>query len=495
VAVNLEALRQDAETFVRATLQEYYENGAGLKEELNTAPIYARYAHLFEPEVIVEVRDMGAEASGEEGRRLRYLLAFLTSDHLERAVSSLSDRIATEEAKAEVRADGETLPFRLAAVALANEDDRGRRAALFEARNAVIRRINEVARDRMERLHALARQLGYADYAQLFAQTKGLELPSLLTMTDDLLRRTQKLYEERMGEHLGRIGLSLAETERHDIAYLFRGKAFDAAFAKDRALPTLKASLKGLGFDLDRQPNIRVDAEERPKKSPRAFCAPLDVPDEVYLVAMPRGGHDDYVTLHHEAGHAEHFAHTRRDAPFEFKHLGDNSVTEGFAFVLEYVTTEPGWLRRYVPDLDVAAYLDFAYTYKLHFLRRYAAKLRYELRLHTEGVEGMDAAYVRELEAALGYRHPPEHYLVDVDDGLYAAQYLRAWIFDAQMRAALREKFGEDWWRDEGAGGLLADLWSSGQKYDVGEMAQHLGYAGLDIEPLLEEFDAAWSVS
>jgi len=31
--------------------------------------------------------------------------------------------------------------------------------------------------------------------------------------------------------------------------------------------------------------------------------------------------------------------------PFEFRHLGDNSVTEGFAFLLEHLI-EPGVLRR-----------------------------------------------------------------------------------------------------------------------------------------------------
>ncbi|HWQ28343.1 MAG TPA: hypothetical protein VNN12_04915, partial [Dehalococcoidia bacterium] len=57
-------------------------------------------------------------------------------------------------------------------------------------------------------------------------------------------------------------------------------------------------------------PNIHRDTEPRPRKSPRAFCSAIRVPDEVILVINPHGGHDDYRALFHEAGHAEHFGLT-----------------------------------------------------------------------------------------------------------------------------------------------------------------------------------------
>ena len=45
-------------------------------------------------------------------------------------------------------------------------------------------------------------------------------------------------------------------------------------------------------------------------KSPRAFCAPIEVPGKVMLVIQPIGGKDDWEALFHEAGHTEHYAHT-----------------------------------------------------------------------------------------------------------------------------------------------------------------------------------------
>ena len=101
-----------------------------------------------------------------------------------------------------------------------------------------------------------------------------------------------------------------------------------------------------MGIDVAPSPACCSTPSARPKKSPRAFCAPVQVPDEVYLVIAPVGGRDDYAALFHEAGHTEHYAHVDAALPVEYRYLGDNSVTEGFAFLFEHLTSDPEWLRR-----------------------------------------------------------------------------------------------------------------------------------------------------
>jgi oligoendopeptidase F len=75
-------------------------------------------------------------------------------------------------------------------------------------------------------------------------------------------------------------------------------------------LPALEATLADFGIDLHSQENVHLDIEQRPSKSPRAFCAPIEVPDKVMLVIQPIGGADDWRAFFHEAGHAEHFGNT-----------------------------------------------------------------------------------------------------------------------------------------------------------------------------------------
>lgn len=68
-----------------------------------------------------------------------------------------------------------------------------------------------------------------------------------------------------------------------------------------------------------------------------------------------------------------------------------------------------------------------------------------------------------------------------------AARYLRAWIFEVQLRRVLEGRFGQAWFDNRQAGKFLVDFWREGQRYTADELAQQLGYAGLDVEPLIEE--------
>ena len=249
---------------------------------------------------------------------------------------------------------------------------------------------------------------------------------------------------------------------------------FDSA----RMLPALRESLAGIGIDLDAQPNVAVDAEHRPTKTPRAFCSTPRVPAEVYLVMAPQGGRSDFEALFHEAGHAEHYAHTDGELAFEYRHLGDNGVTESFAFLLEGLVSDPGWLADRVQAADPQAVVAHERAARLVMLRRYSAKLAYELELGAADppLERMPKRYRDYLRAATLAEWPEAAWLDDVDGGFYVACYLRAWALDVHWRRALRERFGDRWWESERAGGWLRELWRAGQRLTAEEiLAERLG--------------------
>jgi hypothetical protein len=472
-------LRRDTERFVRALEKEYYSNWAGLKDTMNTNAIFKRHSTLFSPKVLSRIRDSKSHSSREDKRKLRYLECALTSGYLENSVRALTDKKNTLESRLKVKVRGNVIPFRIAAVKSVNEDDRDLRGDIQDVRDRTIEKdLNPILEKRMAKLHELAKGLGYRNYSQLFSRTKKIDFEGLMKKLDVMISATDRLYADSMGALTESIGVKLADAEKHDIGYLFRAKHFDKHFKKNKAIPTLKRTLKGLGINLDSQKNIVLDAEERPKKSPRAFCAALEVPDRVMLVIMPMGGCSDYDTLLHEAGHAEHYAHVRKDDEMEYKYLGDNSVTETYAFLLQYLNADENWLKgcTKMDSSEISEYLDFVYTQKLFYLRRYSAKLRYELRLHKRGLKGMGDRYKRTLEGVLRFKHPESHYLTDLDDGFYAAQYLRAWLFEAQLRRELRNRFDDEWFTSTKAGDYVKSLWANGQKYDVEELSREMGY-------------------
>ncbi|MCK5547398.1 MAG: hypothetical protein KAI64_00175, partial [Thermoplasmata archaeon] len=460
--MELQTVRKNVERFIRAMDEEFYLNFAGLKEEMNTSAIFRRHKGLFDRRVLTDIKKRRTKARGDDKRKLRYLEHVLVAGHIEQKVKDLSDRNATMESKLKVTVRGEKIPFRLAAVKLFNEDDRELRDEIYEARNRAIDDLNVLLEKRLRKLHGLAATLGYRNYADMYSKIKKINFDKVMRELDALIKATDRMYRDRLGALMDGIGIGIDEAEKHDVGYILRAKPFDRYFRKRSAIPTLKRTLKGLGIALEGQKNVILDADERPKKSPRAFCAPLKVPDKIMLVIMPMGGYGDYDTLLHEAGHAEHYAHVHKKEEMEYKYLGDNSVTESNAFLLQYLTMNEDWIKSNIPmdQGKLQDYFDFVYTKKLFFLRRYAAKLMYELNLHKKGLKNMGAVYKRTLESVLGFKHPENHFLTDLDDGFYAAQYLRAWLFEAQLRRKLIEDFGDGWFQSTDAGDYIKSLWA-----------------------------------
>jgi hypothetical protein len=294
-----------------------------------------------------------------------------------------------------------------------------------------------------------------------------------------------------MDRQLRRTGLpELGALHRSDMPRFFRAVDLDDVFPADRLVQSFEATLAGLGVDLREQPNVHLDTESRPTKSPRAFCSTPRVPEEIYLVIAPHGGRDDYASLFHEGGHTEHYANTAPDLAYEFRQLGDNSVTESFAFLVEHLVSDPEWLRGRLGVADPTAAVEHARAFRLVLLRRYAAKLAYELDLHggSTDLAGMPGRYSELLGGAVRVPWPRASWLADVDEGFYAACYLRAWALETHWRAALEERFGERWFASSAAGEWLRELWRQGQRLGADELLDEALGQELEFTRLAAEY-------
>jgi len=491
-SLELGRVRGDLEAFQSELMAEFYGNYAGLKDELSTVPIYDKYSHLFSTLAIETVVKAGEDAPPEEDKRWqRYLRAFSTMGYVDSAVKGFTDKVNTWEAKTTISFGGEDIPYRMVPVRLRNEPDPETRHRLFEAKLDTMTELNAVLLERMAKAHDTSSELAFKNYRDMCSSLKGIDYKKLEESMEDLLRRTEKLYVEEMDKILReKAKLSLSDAWSCDIPYAFKGEEYDRYFSKDRLVGAFFETLKAMGMDPESYGNITIDTEDREKKTPRAFCAPIKVPDDVKLVIKPMGGWRDYESFFHEGGHAWHFGSTDRKLPAEYRYLGDNSVTEAFAFLFNYLVNDRLWLKRYLGFEDSGDYVRFALVNKLMFLRRYASKLVYEMKLHQAKVSPeLGEVYRTTLQKALRFKHTDKHFLEDVDDGFYCAEYLRAWVFEGQLRAALVEKFGEEWFLSDKAGSYLRELWSYGQKFKADELVQTVGYIELEIEPLVQEIE------
>lgn len=484
--MNLDKLIDRGEALHHELGREYYLTGAGHKSEPGFQEIFDRYADLQGDEALEAAR-----ASGN-----RDLFEWIVDVRVGRRVAPLEERQLVWEQGATLSIDSTEIPYLRAPIELANSPDRAFRMTLDAARvRATEQALSSLRRDRflLER-EEVCGAVGRADYVDAVSELSGIDLDGLGRAAEQFLEDTADMYVDSLAPLVRRrLDVPLDTLVRSDSSWAFRADQFDNAFPADGLLPTATRQMGEMGLDAAQGGRVRFDTEERDGKQPRAFCVPVQIPDEVYLVLRPRGGHSDYRTFWHELGHAMHFASASSELSFAARWLGDNSVTEGFAMLWDHLTLDRAWLARYA-GLNGQDARDLTFQLavsELYLLRRYAAKLRYELVLHRSDLSGLGPSYAEHLTDATRFRYPEGDALHDVDPGFYAARYLRAWQLEAAVASTLTEQYDEDWYRNPRAGEAVASLMRRGQADPADRLAREFASTDLGFAPVARRLEAA----
>lgn len=495
-SLSLDRLRREGEGFMEEISREYYLAHSGHKHSAELQPLYEKHAAILGHDALAMVLEQfrAAPPGSEELRGLRLLGDWLTEAQSARVLAPLDEREIAWEGGAVVRlADGRELQYQRVAIELANTPDARERHAIERARASLVgREFAPLRRERFQRERDITEDLALADgYNATFELLSGIDLGALRAECEAFLRETQGIWDEVLPEFLKtRLGMKLGEVTRADALALFRAKEFDSGFPTASMEPSIRKQVREMGIDPSAGGRIIFDTGEREGKRSRAFCAPVRVPNEVYLVMRPHGGQTDWNTFLHELGHALHFAYMRPDLPYEYRWLGDNSITEGYAMLFDHLMQDQGWLKRNT-ELGAANLRTFRRAVgfeELHFLRRYAAKLGYEIELYGSGVswDALPDLYTDRLTTATSFQYDPADAFVDVDPRFYAARYLRAWQLQALITETLVEKFDTDWWRNPRAGPWICSaLFGEGQRELAGEQALRVAGKGLSFAPLV----------
>jgi len=493
----------DYESSLQRYLAERAEEGravrVGEKEVSERAEIVARYAELFTREQLAALREAESEApEGDERERLYRLRKTCEAGLISAELAEREDALENAVLAARVEFKGEQLPLRTAQAQLAV-------LTAYEDRDELGRLANEVSatfnEERLEVLRAgeklEADVSGIADAVERNEEEKGISIRELEQALASASEAVTDVYERLKDRWLDRLlgpDHEPVPSSSH-VAYLRRLSPLEAIYTKEQAVPTCMDTLARLGFDLENEPNIKLDLDDRPQKSPRACVIPADPPQVVHLITRAQGGLHDYQAFLHEAGHALHYAGCDPSLPYTFRNISrDHGLTEIYSYIVEAISRQPGWHARYFGLSDEEAEQNAEATVFMEALlfRRYAAKLAFELDFWGRFAEdgGTDAGYAERLTAATGMEYRREGYLADMDAGFYSADYLRAWIRAAQLRTYLEREVGEEWWASPQTGDHLRELFREGTKPSSEEIAGRIGFEPLDTGPLRTELGA-----
>jgi hypothetical protein len=500
--LTLERLRRDGQAFTEEISRESYLAHSGHKPVAEFKPIYDRYAHVLGRDALdlTLERFKGTEKGTEDHRSAALLLEWQLESQASRSLAELDEREILWESSAYIEtAEGERVQYQAAAIEIANERDRKKRLRLDAARAALVEKEHAPLRlERLQREKDYVESLGIAsNYNAAFEEITGVSLSSLAAECRRFLQETQPIWDDTLPHYLKKsLGITAGEATRSDALALLRASEFDSAFPGRSLQESVWRQLRDMNVDPSAGGRIIYDVGERPGKRARAFCAPTRVPEEVYLVLRPHGGQSDYTTLLHEAGHALHFANVRDDYPFEYRWLGDNSVTEAYAMLFDHRMQDRAWLLRYTElgSNRVDDFVRLSGFEELHYLRRYCAKLIYEVEAYGDSAKWSELPdlYVETLTRATNFQYRAADAFIDFDPRYYSTRYLRAWQLQALLNESLIERFDSDWFRNPAAGPwIIRELWAEGQRESAEELGARVGVSGerLSFAPLIRNIE------
>jgi hypothetical protein len=472
--------------------REDYLFRSGHKPRPVIARIRSEYSDLFKPSAIAELRKKLEEISEQresERTSVKRLIAFAVEGALLARAQEISDEIEDYEANALIDWQGRKVHFRESASLLASEPDFSRRRDLFARRAGVIEAAQDLRAERLERLRDGERETGYESRLATLRELRGLDYEGLAEHTRGILTKTESGYVNALGRLLAlETGVSLDDATQADLGFPKRFTRFDHFFPRARMLGVYRELFAALGFNSVKQSNLTIDSEPRAGKQPQAFCSPIRVPDEIRLSFNLTGGQANYREFLRAAGCAQLYAWTSRNLYPEFRFGGDRAVVEAWGLLFENLALDERWLMATFGFVENEEFRRALAVFRLIRLRQRAALLDYEIGFHSGSLASGDGARYAELMTdAARVRFDGTERLRSLDDAFFSADFLRASAFESQMREHLKTRFGLRWWASSKAGETLIDVWNTGRRYTVEELASMIGLGALDFDWLASE--------
>jgi len=468
----------------------------GLKKEQKIAPILAKYNWLYDLTTINFVKkSYQEETNPNEKEQLKLLFYDLADFFLYRKVIVIDDQLSTFLNKAKVKVDGEEIAFYNLGPLIGKSADFDKRERLYKAGVEVIKEANQDYLLMFKSvLKSVKSDLGFEGYIDFYQKKKTIDYNSFQNLVFKINSQLQGLYREKMNDFVEKnLNRPWQNLKNCHLSYLLLLNRFDHYFPKEKLIPVFEASMKDLGFNVKKQTNIKIDTADRPGKNSRAVCYNAKVPEEIHLIIKPFGGFYDFRAFFHEGGHAEHYAHVKPSIPFAFRYLSSsNALPELFSYLFESLTRNPLWLEKYLGlPKKIAKQVAFeSEMTNFCMLIRYLAKFSYEYQLFSANdLLSGPQLYAQTLKKFINFIYSPVSYLSDLDGGFYSADYLRAWIGEAQLIDFFEKKFGQNWFEKKEVGSWLKKIWAKGSQFELEEILEKnkIGKA-FDINPLVSRF-------
>ena len=496
--------RREYAAYCSALARAHYEYHTGRAPARDLAPLRERYADLWTRAQLADLeralRDAPAHFETER-TALRLLVGIARRGHVAAQTREVAAELASCVAAARVAWAGARVATDDVPELLAHEPDAARRGELAARWCDALRTCDDLRAARLAAQNETSAALGFDTYAALLDHTTCADAEQLAHAASTLLAHTAATYDAQLRTWAAH-SLPPPHAPAHaDAPFFARLAHLDQFFPAVELPATYAATMAALGIRIAQQPNLRVEWRTQTARAAAAACFAIAPPTDVRLSAGTHDGARLFRAFFHATGCAQQLAWLSRDTAArypEFVHPPDSTTCAAYGFLFQYLLHDPAWLaaqRGLNPAAARAIACDFALV-ELHDVRRDCALLQHRHTLVAASdlrAESLAAEYAARLTEATGFRHEPALHLDDIVRAHAAVSAMRARLFAAALGEHLRTRHGRRWWATRAAADELIDLWNTGARYTVEELAALTGVGTLDPELLALELLATVS--
>jgi hypothetical protein len=438
-------------------------------------------------------KSIGSANDPTEAERLERVLFGCMDLAVAHETAALEDMVSFYMQRGFMHVGGEKIPAPEVVTWLQAQPDFAKREAMQKENSIFLKAIvNPMLMGILElTIRTVTEKFGFADYARYCEAKKRTSFSREAQVFGKYLEETRAEYMRRMAPWVQEvIGKPFSNLSRYHALYLVRIREFDDYFRPSELSDQLNRTFQGIGYDLHTRKDVILDTSRSASKNPNGICLGVKIPGNVHVVMRPVGGLIDIETLLHETGHAFFLSNFSDALPLEYRRLYRSpSLDEAFAFLFMNLIENTAWLTEIagMQAKEAEKLAGLNRTKRFCLIRRYIGKFLAEKDLHESKDIKDPTHYCRYLENATGFIYEPQGYLIDMEPGFYALDYLHAWGGADVLAHHLEAEYGREWFKTREAGDFLRSIASLGRKNTLEEAL--MTFCGAEMH--LPRFSAA----
>ncbi|GAC1403601.1 MAG: hypothetical protein NVSMB56_18460 [Pyrinomonadaceae bacterium] len=413
---------------------------------------------------------------------------------------AIADELKICEKSSRIAWRGEKITTRRAPLLLATYTDANDRGELVARMYDAHTSCDDLRAELIKVHRQSARELGFDGVCDSIEDIAGQNFAQLAAAGTTFLERTSSKYSSALAVWANET--FDAQTARHlthaETFTLERAAHLDPYLKADKSLALYRATLSEFGIRSEQQKIEWCKSSAETLETRGAVCCNVNPPVDVRVVFETQHGAQSAIRFFDAAGRAQHSAWTSRDLAArhpEFVHPPDRTTQFAFAALFENFLQDETWLAAHlgIKILEAQRIARFVALRKLFELRRACASLQFALMLDAANdprdLQLAEAFATLHTEATY-FQYSPALYLHDAPNALESSTTkLRAHLFCAALRERFRTRYGSSWWQARGARDALIDMWNTGSRYRVEELAQLNDIGELSFDLLTDSFN------